>query len=99
MRHRSSVTTVTDSLRPPPTPPARLSSVRWVVGIGTGLWFAMSVALLIAAAVGARPLDDWFTTSVAGWLLGLLGFGIMAWQGAARRRGSRAVQAAPDSGH
>ncbi len=79
----------------PPGLPARLTDVRWSVGIGTALWLGLSIALLVAAATGARPLDDWFTTSVAGWLLGLIGFGILAWQGAARRRGSRAVQRRP----
>jgi hypothetical protein len=80
---------------PPPPLPARLTDVRWCVGVGTALWLALSIALLVVAAVGARPLDGLFATSVAGWLLGLLGFGIMAWQRAARRRGSRAAQDAP----
>lgn len=76
----------------PPALPARLTEVTGFVVVGTALWFAASVALLVAHLVAARPLDDVFTTTVAGWVLGLIGLGIVAWQRAARRRGSRGAQ-------
>jgi hypothetical protein len=76
---------------PPPLPP-RLTQVRTVVAVGTALWLIAAAALLVAALVGVRPLDIWFTTCLAGALLGGIGYGIFTWQRAAARRGSRTAQ-------
>jgi hypothetical protein len=64
----------------------------WVVGVGTTLWFLAWLALLAAHVGLDRPLDIWFDTTLAGWLLGLLGSGIFRWQRAAARRGTRGAQ-------
>jgi hypothetical protein len=76
---------------PPPLPP-RLTQVRTVTVVGTLLWLLGAVALLVAALVGWRPLDIWFTACLAGVLLGGMGYGIYSWQRAAARRGSRSAQ-------
>jgi hypothetical protein len=76
---------------PPPLPP-RLTQVRTVAAVGTTLWLVAAAALLVAAWLGLRPLDIWFTACLAGALLGGIGYGIFAWQRAAARRGSRTAQ-------
>jgi hypothetical protein len=63
-----------------------------VVAVGTGLWFACWVGLLVAHLADGRPLDIWFQTTLAGWLLGLLGYSIFQWQRRAARRGARGAQ-------
>ncbi|OLT10754.1 hypothetical protein BJF78_05600 [Pseudonocardia sp. CNS-139] len=78
-------------VHPPPLPP-RLSQVRTVVVVGSVLWLLGAVALLVAALVGAHPLDIWFTTCLAGMALGGLGWCIYLSQRAAARRGSRGAQ-------
>jgi hypothetical protein len=59
---------------PRPTPaPLEVPAV-WVVGGGTAVWFVIFLVLL---PMRGRLADDghelWFWTSLAGWLLGLLG--------------------------
>jgi drug/metabolite transporter (DMT)-like permease len=76
----------------PPPLPRRLTQVRTVTAVGSLLWLLAAVALLVAALAGWRPLDIWFTTCLAGVLLGGIGYGIYAWQRAAARRGSRTAQ-------
>jgi protein-S-isoprenylcysteine O-methyltransferase Ste14 len=76
---------------PPPLPP-RLTQVRTVTAVGSLLWLLGAVFLLVAALAGWRPLDIWFTTCLAGMLLGGIGWGIYTWQRAAARRGSRTAQ-------
>ena len=76
---------------PPPLPP-RLTQVRTVVAVGSALWLVAAAGLLVAALLGLRPLDIWFTTCLAGALLGGIGYGIFTWQRAAARRGSRTAQ-------
>lgn len=63
-----------------------------MVGAGTGLWFVAWLVLLGAHCLGGRPLDIWFGTTLVGWLLGLLGYGIFRRQRAAARRGDRTAQ-------
>jgi len=63
-----------------------------VVAVGTALWLVGAAVLLIARLVAGRPLDIWFTTCVAGALLGGIGYAIFSWQRAALRRGSRTAQ-------
>lgn len=77
---------------PPPPLPPRFGQVRTVVVVGCLLWLAAAVALLVAALAGWRPLDIWFTTCLAGAVLGGVGYGIYAWQRSAARRGSRTAQ-------
>ena len=76
----------------PPPLPRRLSDMATVVGIGSALWALGAVVLLAAWLVAGRPLDVWFTTCLAGAGLGALGWGIVRWQRAAVRRGSRGAQ-------
>ena len=76
----------------PPPPPRRLTEMTVVVGMGTALWFLGWLVLLAAHLHAGRPLDIWFTTTLAGWLLGLLGYAIFRWQRHAARRGSRGAQ-------
>jgi hypothetical protein len=78
-------------VEPPPLSP-RLSHVGTVAMVGTTLWLVGVVVLLAAWAVTGRPLDIWFTTCVAGTLLGAFGYGVYSWQRAAVRRGSRSAQ-------
>jgi hypothetical protein len=63
-----------------------------VVAVGTGLWLLGAVALVVAWLLGLRPLDIWFTTCVAGAVLGAIGYGVFSWQRGAARRGSRTAQ-------
>ena len=76
----------------PPPLPHRTSDVTLVTAIGTLAWLLAAVGLLVAHLVAGRPLDIWFTTCVAGAVLGGIGFGIFRWQRAAARRGSRLAQ-------
>ncbi len=76
----------------PPPLPRRLGEIRTVVAAGTGLWLLGAAGLLVARAVAGRPLDVWFTTCLVGALLGGIGYGIVTWQRAAARRGSRTAQ-------
>ena len=55
-------------------------------------WLLGALVLGLAWLVGGRPLDLWFTTCVIGALLGGLGHGVVSWQRAAARRGSRTAQ-------
>ncbi|MFN2496375.1 MAG: DUF2530 domain-containing protein [Pseudonocardiaceae bacterium] len=71
----------------PPTPvplPRSLAEPRPVVTVCTIAWFAAAAVFL---ATG-RPID-WVWTSLAGGLLGLVGFTVMYLQRRAARRGSR----------
>jgi len=76
----------------PPPLPARLTRITDAVAVGSALWALAAAGLVVAALVGARPLDIWFTTCVVGAALGGLGYGIFRWQRAAARRGSRTAQ-------
>ena len=76
----------------PPPLPARLSRPGVVAAVGSIAWALVTLALLVAWLVGARPLDLWFTTALAGTVLGGFGYGVFAWQRAAARRGSRSAQ-------
>jgi VIT1/CCC1 family predicted Fe2+/Mn2+ transporter len=76
----------------PPPLPARLSRPGAIAAIGSTVWALVALGLLVAWLVGARPLDLWFTTAVAGTALGGFGYGVFTWQRAAARRGSRSAQ-------
>jgi hypothetical protein len=76
----------------PPALSPRLSQVHTVAVVGTTLWLLGAAALLILWAVLGRHLDIWFTTCVAGALIGGFGYGVFSWQRATARRGSRMAQ-------
>ena len=63
-----------------------------IAAIGSAVWALVALGLLIAWLVGGHPLDLWFTTAVAGTVLGGFGYGVFAWQRSAARRGSRSAQ-------
>ena len=60
--------------------------------VGTALWLLAVVALLIARyAFDALP-PIWLWTALSGFVLGLIGIPVMAWQRRASRRGARGAQ-------
>ncbi|TQJ02889.1 DUF2530 domain-containing protein [Amycolatopsis cihanbeyliensis] len=77
----------TGGLSAPPELPTRLLELWPVVVVGTGLWLAAFLVLLLTGQDGV-----WLWTTLAGWVLGLIGFGVMAWQRVAARRGARGAQ-------
>jgi hypothetical protein len=76
----------------PPPLPRQLGDMQVVVAAGTLLWLLGAMVLLAARLVADRPLDLWFTTCLAGAVLGGVGHAIFSWQRAAVRRGSRTAQ-------
>ncbi|WP_229673640.1 DUF2530 domain-containing protein [Nakamurella endophytica] len=75
----------------PPLPPAR-SNLGHIVVPGTAVWFVGFVVLLFFV----EPLRRhhamlWLWTFLAGWVLGLIGLSIYAWQRWAARRGRRSA--------
>ena len=79
-------------MRNPPSLPPRTGDVSLIVAVGTLVWLAGAVALLVAHLVTGRPLDIWFATCITGAALGAIGYGIFRWQRSAARRGSRTAQ-------
>ena len=80
------------SVPAPPPLPRHLLDIRTVIVAGSAAWLLGAAALLLARLLAGRPLDLWFATCVAGVALGALGAGIVSWQRAAERRGSRPAQ-------
>jgi hypothetical protein len=66
-----------------------------VVAVGTALWF---VAFLVMLPLRGRLAEgghaNWFWTSLAGWVLGLLGIVVARAQRAARARAEQAARQA-----
>jgi hypothetical protein len=59
-------------------PPVQINARR-IVAVGTALWFVAFVILLpFYAWLGDHSHRIWLWTSLAGWLLGLLGLAIMS---------------------
>ncbi|GLY69176.1 DUF2530 domain-containing protein [Amycolatopsis taiwanensis] len=81
-----------DTLRPVPELPARLVDLFPIVVVGTVLWLAGLIVLGIRCAVTGQSPDVWLWTTVAGVVISCMGLGIMSWQRAAARRGSRGAQ-------
>lgn len=77
---------VTGSLRHTPDLPKRLTDLTPVVIVGTSAW-AVALVVLFFVADGV-----WVWTAFAGIVLGFIGFGIIFWQRAAARRGSKSAQ-------
>jgi hypothetical protein len=83
---------VTTSLRPTPELPGKFTDLTPAVIVGTGLWTVALVVLLVLRLGSAGPPAVWLWTCVAGVALGFLGLGIITWQRAASRRGSKGAQ-------
>lgn len=69
-----------------PALPRKLAEPTPVVVVGTVLWLAAVIVF------GIVDWGDWgigFWTSLAGFGLGVVGFGVFQWQRTASRRGSR----------
>lgn len=56
---------------------------------GTGLWFLIFCVFLVVRYTDLAEPGVWLWTSLAGWVLGLMGMSIMWWQHSAARRRSR----------
>ncbi|MFC5995655.1 DUF2530 domain-containing protein [Pseudonocardia hispaniensis] len=76
----------------PPPLPRWTSEIARIVAVGTVAWLVAAAVLFVAHLVTGRPLDIWFTTCVAGVLLGGIGYGIFRWQRSAAHRGARTAQ-------
>lgn len=63
-----------------PAPPPRDVNTRLLVAVGTALFVVAWVVLL---TVDVAPI--WSRTALAGWVLGLLGLGVIQIQSRARR--------------
>jgi Protein of unknown function (DUF2530) len=75
----------------PPLPPRLADPVPPVVVL-TALSVIAVLVLLGARVFAGRELDVWFWTANAGWVIGVLGYGLVRWQRHAARGGSRSVQ-------
>ncbi|MFD9894600.1 DUF2530 domain-containing protein [Amycolatopsis sp. NPDC058986] len=73
-------------MRPTPELPKRLTDLTPVVIVGTSLW-AVALVVLFFTTSGV-----WVQTALSGVVLGFIGFGIIGWQRAAARRGSKSAQ-------
>lgn len=78
---------VKNTYRQPPALSRSLTGLWLPVAIGTALWLVAFVVLLVSGIDGV-----WRWTAVTGAGLGVIGFGIIAWQSAASRRGRRGSQ-------
>lgn len=74
---------------PPPLPQVKAGLAHIVIPV-TALWFALFVVLIFFLD-DLRSSDSmgWFWSSLAGWVLGLIGLSVYAWQRSAARRGTR----------
>jgi Protein of unknown function (DUF2530) len=77
---------------PPPALPARLLALPPIIYVGTLLWFVAFVVLAVGHYAFEAFPPIWMWTALAGTVLGLAGFPVMAWQRRASRRGARGAQ-------
>ncbi|TVT24494.1 DUF2530 domain-containing protein [Amycolatopsis acidiphila] len=75
-----------------PELPTQLTALSPIVVVGTLAWLAGFVVFAIRDFGGGRTPSVWLWTCLAGVVISLIGMGIMAWQRAAGRRGSRSAQ-------
>jgi len=79
--------------QPPPLPPVRADLAHIVVPL-TALWFVLwAVLLFLRDMLHRHDAMIWYWTSLAGWVLGLIGLSIYFWQRWAARRGTRSSNA------
>ena len=81
-----------ETQKSPPPLPDRLLALAPLVYVGTTAWLVALGVLLVGRYVFDVFPPIWLWTALAGTLLGLIGFPIMAWQRRANRRGSRGAQ-------
>ncbi|HEX9334901.1 MAG TPA: DUF2530 domain-containing protein [Pseudonocardiaceae bacterium] len=81
-----------ERLPAPPPLPVGWVDMRPVLAVGTALWFLAFCGLLLARYGYQQTTGIWLPTCLAGWVLGIVGTGIMYWQRSAARRGSRGAQ-------
>jgi hypothetical protein len=62
------------------------------VYVGEALWLVAVVVLLVGRYAFDVFPPIWLWTAIAGTLLGLVGFAVMAWQRRASTRGARGAQ-------
>ncbi|MCP2169269.1 DUF2530 domain-containing protein [Goodfellowiella coeruleoviolacea] len=79
-------------LPPPPPLPRRFTDVVPIVVVGSSIMFVVFAVLLVARLAAGVDSGEVMWTCLAGWVLGLIGLGVVAWQRAAARRGSRGAQ-------
>jgi hypothetical protein len=71
-------------------PAVRGAGLAHVVVPGTVVWFVLFLALLfVIPSLREHDRMVWLWTALAGWVLGLIGLSIYAWQRWAARRGTR----------
>lgn len=92
MAEESKSDTGVTGLPAPPPLPARLTDPRWPVMIGSVAWFVAFCVLLVAHLGFGQPTGMPLWVTLSGWVLGVIGLAILAWQRAAARRGSRGAQ-------
>jgi hypothetical protein len=76
----------------PPPLPRRLTDPIPVVVVGSLIWLALAVALGVLVVTGVRAPDLWFTTAVAGVVVGAFGASVLGLQRRAARRGVKWAQ-------
>ena len=76
----------------PPALPRRLTDPIPVILVGSAVWVVVAVVLGVLGATGARPFDAWFSASLVGIGLGLLGLLVLGLQRRAARRGDKGAQ-------
>jgi hypothetical protein len=81
-----------ETQKSPPPLPDRLLALAPLVYVGTTAWLVALGVLLVGRYVFDVFPPIWLWTALAGTILGLIGFPIMAWQRRANRRGSRGAQ-------
>jgi Protein of unknown function (DUF2530) len=75
---------------PPPLPPLRGAGLAHITVPITVVWFGAFVVLLFfIPTLQAKDNMVWLWTALAGWVLGLIGLSVYAWQRRAARRGTR----------
>ena len=75
-----------------PELPLRLTALFPIVVVGTLAWAAGLVVFAVRDLGAGHAPSVWLWTCVAGIVISFIGMGIMTWQRAAARRGSRAAQ-------
>ncbi|MGH3765249.1 MAG: DUF2530 domain-containing protein [Pseudonocardiaceae bacterium] len=70
-----------------PPLPRGLADPRPAVGVGTVVWFAAAIVLLVTGGPAA-----WLWPCLTGGLLGFIGFAMIHWQRSAALRGTRGAR-------